>query len=87
MSKEVTAQEVKALREKTGAGIMACKNALVECEGDLEAAIGLLRKRKGVLVLTRAGAQMACREEHPEVTRLAVPRDAGLTRPTAMAVA
>jgi transcriptional regulator with XRE-family HTH domain len=38
-------------------------------------------------VLSRAGAQLACREEHPEVTRLAVPRDAGLTRPTAMAVA
>jgi elongation factor Ts len=59
MSKEVTAQEVKALREKTGAGIMACKNALVECEGDLEAAIGLLRKQGEEIATKRQGRKTA----------------------------
>ncbi|MCG8464844.1 MAG: translation elongation factor Ts [Xanthomonadales bacterium] len=40
----VTAQLVKELRERTGAGMMECKKALVECEGDMDAAIELLRK-------------------------------------------
>ncbi|MGI4895144.1 MAG: translation elongation factor Ts, partial [Janthinobacterium lividum] len=45
-----TAADVKALREKTGAGMLDCKNALVEAEGDFEKAIELLRIRgqKGV---------------------------------------
>ncbi|HYJ88823.1 MAG TPA: translation elongation factor Ts [Pyrinomonadaceae bacterium] len=42
---EVTAAAVKALREKTGAGMMECKNALVEAEGNEERAIETLRKR------------------------------------------
>src|SRR6266542_2721206 len=42
---EVTAKEVKQLREKTGAGMMECKNALVEAQGNQEAAIDILRKR------------------------------------------
>jgi len=40
----VTAKEVKNLRERTGAGIVECKKALVETEGDLEKAIEFLRK-------------------------------------------
>lgn len=40
----VTAQQVKELRERSGAGMMECKKALVECDGDLEAAIEQLRK-------------------------------------------
>ena len=40
----VTAKEVKALRERTGAGIVECKKALVETKGDLEKAIEFLRK-------------------------------------------
>lgn len=40
---EVAAKEVKALRDKTGAGMMDCKKALVETEGDLEKAMDLLR--------------------------------------------
>ena len=40
----VTAAMVKELRERTGAGMMDCKNALVEAEGDLEQASELLRK-------------------------------------------
>jgi elongation factor Ts len=42
-----TAADVKRLREQTGAGMMDCKNALVECEGDFDAAVESLR-RKGV---------------------------------------
>ncbi len=42
---EVTAAAVKQLREKTGAGMMECKNALVEAEGNEERAIEILRKR------------------------------------------
>src|SRR5437867_11384798 len=42
---EVTAAGVKALREKTGAGMMECKNALTEAEGNEERAIEILRKR------------------------------------------
>jgi elongation factor Ts len=42
---EVTAAAVKQLREKTGAGMMECKNALVEAEGNEERAIDILRKR------------------------------------------
>ena len=41
----VTAAMVKDLREKTGAGMMDCKNALGETEGDVEAAIDWLRKK------------------------------------------
>jgi elongation factor Ts len=41
----ITADAVKELRERTGAGFMDCKNALVEANGDVEVAIGLLRER------------------------------------------
>jgi elongation factor Ts len=44
---EITAQAVGKLRETTGAGLMDCKKALVETNGDLSAAVDLLRK-KGV---------------------------------------
>lgn len=42
---EVTIEVVKELREKTGAGIMDCKRALAESEGDIEKAIDLLRQK------------------------------------------
>jgi elongation factor Ts len=41
----VTANDVKALREKTGAGMMDCKNALMESNGDTECAIKILREK------------------------------------------
>jgi elongation factor Ts len=41
----ITAQQVKELRDKTGAGMMDCKKALVEAEGDMETAIDILRKK------------------------------------------
>jgi elongation factor Ts len=41
---EITATSVKSLREKTGAGMMECKKALVEAQGNEEQAIEILRK-------------------------------------------
>lgn len=41
----ISAQQVKELREKTGAGMMECKKALSECTGDFEEAVKLLRKK------------------------------------------
>src|ERR1700720_2341521 len=40
----ITADSVKQLRERTGAGMMECKKALVETKGDLDAAAELMRK-------------------------------------------
>lgn len=45
MSVEISAKSVKDLREKTGAGMMACKNALKDNEGDLERALEALRQK------------------------------------------
>jgi elongation factor Ts len=41
----ISAQLVKELRERTGAGFSACRDALVEAKGDIESAINLLRKK------------------------------------------
>jgi elongation factor Ts len=43
----ITAREVKELRDRTGAGMMDCKNALTETGGDLDKAVELLRVRLG----------------------------------------
>lgn len=42
---DITAQMVKELRQRTGAGILECKNALKEKDGDMEQAVELLRKK------------------------------------------
>jgi elongation factor Ts len=44
---EVAAKDVKALRERTGAGMMDCKQALTEAAGDVERAIEILRLKQG----------------------------------------
>jgi elongation factor Ts len=44
---EISAKDVKALRERTGAGMMDCKKALTETEGDIEKAIEVLRVKQG----------------------------------------
>jgi len=44
---EISAQDVKALRERTGAGMMDCKKALTEAGGEIEQAIEILRVRQG----------------------------------------
>lgn len=41
----ITAADVNKLRQMTGAGMMDCKNALVEAEGDIEVAVDILRKK------------------------------------------
>lgn len=41
----ITAEQVKTLRDKTGAGMMECKNALTQSQGDFEEAVTILRKR------------------------------------------
>ena len=51
----ISAAMVKELREKTGAGMMDCKEALTECEGDIEKAIDFLRKKGMATALKRAG--------------------------------
>ncbi|HEX8122536.1 MAG TPA: translation elongation factor Ts [Solirubrobacteraceae bacterium] len=48
-----TAADVKALRERTGAGMMDCKKALVESQGDVEQAIEILRKKQGKRIQDR----------------------------------
>ena len=52
---QVTAQMVKELRERTGAGMMDCKAALAETNGDMEKAIDLLRKKGMASAAKKAG--------------------------------
>ncbi len=51
----ITASLVKELRERTGAGMMECKKALVECDGDIEAAAELMRKSGAAKADKKAG--------------------------------
>lgn len=55
---EVTHTMVKELREKTGAGIMDCKKALVDAAGDMEKAIDLLRQ-KGLAIAAKKSSREA----------------------------
>ncbi len=54
---EITASDVKALRDRTGAGILDCRQALSESEGDIEKAVELLRARGAAQAAKRAGAE------------------------------
>jgi elongation factor Ts len=76
----ITADTVKQLRERTGAGMMECKKALVETKGDLDAAAELMRKSglakadkkaarvaaEGAVVIERAGLSAALVEVNSE---------------------
>jgi translation elongation factor Ts len=53
----ITAENVKALRELSGAGVMDCKRALEESDGDLEKASALLRERGQAAAAKRAGRE------------------------------
>jgi elongation factor Ts len=53
----VTAQDVKALRDRTGAGMLDCRNALSESGGDLDKATELLRTRGQAQAAKRAGEE------------------------------
>ena len=50
----ISAEQVKALRDQTGAGMMECKKALVDADGELEKAVTLLRER-GLAAAARTG--------------------------------
>src|SRR5258707_7878882 len=54
----ITADSVKQLRERTGAGMMECKKALVETQGDLDAAAELMRK-SGMAKADKKAARVA----------------------------
>jgi len=54
---EISASLVKELRDRTGAGMMACKQALQETNGDMEAAIVLLREKGMASAAKRAGRE------------------------------
>ena len=51
----ITAKDVAALRERTGAGMMDCKKALMACEGDVEKAIDFLREKGLAAAAKKAG--------------------------------
>lgn len=51
----ITAQDVMALRERTGVGMMDCKKALIEAEGDQERAVSLLREKGMAKAAGKAG--------------------------------
>ena len=53
----VTAQDVKALRDRTGAGMLACRDALTEANGDLDKATELLRTRGEAQAAKRSGEE------------------------------
>jgi elongation factor Ts len=54
---DITAKEVQALRQKTGAGILDCRRALEKCEGDQEAAERLLREEGTISAAKRQGRE------------------------------
>jgi elongation factor Ts len=58
MADRISAEAIKALREKTGAGMLDCKSALTEAGGDEEKAIEILRKR-GAAVATKKSGRVA----------------------------
>ena len=58
MSTTITATDVKALRDRTGAGMMDCKAALMEANGDMDEAITILRKKGMAQVAKKAGRAM-----------------------------
>lgn len=57
MANKVTAKDVSLLRAKTGAGMMDCKKALMETEGDVEKAVDLLRQKGIAKAEKRAGRE------------------------------
>ena len=58
MSNSVNSEQIKTLRDKTGAGIMDCKKALLETEGDIELAVDWLRK-KGIASAQKKSSRVA----------------------------
>ena len=61
----VTAAQVKELRERTGAGMMDCKKALVKTDGDIEAAIEDMRKSGQAKAAKKAARKRKRRSRRP----------------------
>ena len=57
---QVSAAMVKELREMTGAGMMECKKALVEADGDMDKAVDVLRTAGLASVAKKAGRRSGC---------------------------
>lgn len=72
---EITAAKVNELRQKTGAGMMDCKKALVEANGDFEKAIEILRK-KGAAVASKRAEKSA--NEGMVLTKISDDRKSGV---------
>jgi elongation factor Ts len=53
----ISAREVKALRDRTGAGMLACRDALTEASGDIDKAVEILRARGQAKAAKRAGTE------------------------------
>lgn len=56
---KITAKQVKELRERTGAGMMDCKKALVKADGDIEKAVDILRENGAAKAAKKAGRTAA----------------------------
>ena len=74
----ISASLVKELRERTGLGMMECKKALTEADGDIETAIENLRKNSGLKAAKKAERTAA---EGGVVTRVAEDGTYGVMRP------
>ncbi|MEE9436265.1 MAG: translation elongation factor Ts [Candidatus Adiutricales bacterium] len=64
---EITVSMIKDLREKTGAGMMDCKNALTESGGDIEKAMDFLRQKGLATAKKRAGRDTKEGQVHPYI--------------------
>jgi len=71
----ITAQEVNKLRQSTGAGMMDCKKALTEAEGDFEKAVDILRKKGQKVSASRADRET---KEGVVVTSVSADKSAGV---------
>ncbi len=71
---KITALMVKKLRDRTGVGIMDCKKVLVECDGDEDKAVEVLRKKGAAMADSRSGRQAS---EGLIVSRLSADQDFG----------
>ena len=69
----ITASQVKELREKTGAGMMDCKKALTECDGDMAKAVDWLRE-KGISKAAKKEGRIAAEG----LTRVATKGNTGI---------
>ncbi len=54
---EISAKEVKALRDRTGGGVLACREALSDAQGDVERAVEILRTRGEAQAAKRSGVE------------------------------